>query len=157
MRDKAKEKLVIQYTLEYKEALYRLAYSYMKNENDALDVVQESIYKALASLDQLKEPAYIKTWMYRIVVNTALDYLRKNKKYIYEETYPVDEGKYDAYEDMDLKRALNNLEEPYQSIVKLRYFEDLQIKEIAKVLDENENTIKTRLYKALKKLKVQIQ
>lgn len=157
MRDKAKEKLVVQYTLEYKEALYRLAYSYTKNESDALDVVQESIYKALASLEQLREPSYIKTWMYRIVVNTALDYIRKNKKYIYDENLMIDEGKSDRYEDMDLKEALEALEEPYQSIVKLRYFEDLKINEIASVLGENENTIKTRLYKALKKLKVQIQ
>ena len=156
MKDKEKEKLVTQNILDHKEALYRLAYRYTKQEQDALDVVQESIYKALASLDQLKEPQYVKTWIYRIVVNTALDYLRKNKKYIYDENVVLEEGYYDQYEDIDLKAALDRLEEPYHTIVVLRYFEDLQINEIAKVLSQNENTIKTRLYAALKKLKVQI-
>lgn len=156
MKGKLKENKVIEYTLEYKESMYRLAYSYTRNEQDALDVVQESICKALTSLDSLKEIDYVKTWMYRIIVNTALDYLRKNKKYIYQET--LDEGcLYDTYENIDLKEALDKLEEPYQTIVKLRYFEDLQINEIAQVLEQNENTIKTRLYAALKKLRVKIK
>lgn len=156
MRDKEKEQLVTQSIIDYKEALYRLAYRYTKQEQDALDVVQESIYKALASLDQLKEPEYVKTWIYRIVVNTALDYLRKNKKYVYDENIVLEEGYYDQYEDIDLKSALDQLEEPYHTIIVLRYFEDLQINEIAKVLSQNENTIKTRLYAALKKLRIQI-
>ncbi|MEG0014939.1 MAG: sigma-70 family RNA polymerase sigma factor [Cellulosilyticaceae bacterium] len=156
MKGKLKENKVIEYTLEYKESMYRLAYSYTRNEQDALDIVQESICKALTSLDSLKEINYVKTWMYRIIVNTALDYLRKNKKYIYQET--LDEGcLYDTYENIDLKEALDKLEEPYQTIVKLRYFEDLQINEIAQVLQQNENTIKTRLYTALKKLRIKIK
>lgn len=157
MLDKVKEKVIVQYVQENKEAMYRLAYSYVKNESDALDVVQESIYKALASLEHLREPNYIKTWMYRIVVNTSVDYLRKNRKYVYDDNLMLDEGQYDAYEDTDLREALDQLEEPYKSIVKLRYFEDLKINEIAQVLEQNENTIKTRLYKALKKLRIQIE
>lgn len=156
MKDKLKEKKVIEYTLEYKESMYRLAYSYTKNEQDALDVVQESICKALTSLDCLREIGYLKTWMYRIIVNTSLDYLRKNKKYVYQES--LEEGySYDAYQNIDLEEALEKLEEPYQTIVKLRYFEDLKINEIAEVLEQNENTIKTRLYTALKKLRVKIK
>lgn len=156
MKNKLKENKVIQYTLEYKESMYRLAYSYTKNEQDALDVVQESICKALTSLDSLKEVDYVKSWMYRIIVNTALDYLRKNKKYVYQEVLE-EGGLYDTYENIDLKQALDKLEEPYLTIVKLRYFEDLKINEIAQILEQNENTIKTRLYTALKKLRVKIK
>ena len=63
--------------LENYDKYYRLAYSYMKSEQDALDVVQESAYKAIRDCGQVKEQRYIGTWLYRIVVNTALDALRR--------------------------------------------------------------------------------
>ena len=63
--------------LENYDQYYRLAYSYMKSEQDALDVVQESAYKAIRDCGQVKEQRYIGTWLYRIVVNTALDALRR--------------------------------------------------------------------------------
>ena len=63
---------------------------------------------------------------------------------------------YDKYEDIDLQRALDQLPEKYRTIIVLRYFEDMKIGDIAQILDENENTIKTRLYNALAKLKISI-
>lgn len=61
--------------IKYKENYYRLKYSYVRNPEDALDIVQESAYKAISSAESLKNPDYIKTWLYRIVVNTSLDFL----------------------------------------------------------------------------------
>ena len=63
---------------------------------------------------------------------------------------------YDKYEDIDLQRALDQLPEKYRTIIVLRYFEDMKIGDIAQILGENENTIKTRLYNALAKLKISI-
>lgn len=74
------EKQLENYIIENKELFYRLAYSYVKNIDDALDVVQESIYKAFSSIDSLKNFDYIKTWFYRIIVNVSLDLLRKRKR-----------------------------------------------------------------------------
>jgi RNA polymerase sigma-70 factor (ECF subfamily) len=154
------KKQIADYVIANKEVYYRLAYSYVRNTNDALDIVQESIFKALSSIASLKEPNYIKTWFYRIVVNTSLDFLRKQKKLVIveEETLcSLDFGDIDDYQDIDLQTALDALPDNYRSIVILKYFEDLKLEEIAEILNENVNTVKTRLYKSLKVLRMKIE
>lgn len=151
------KKEIADYAIAHKELHYRLAYSYVRNADDALDIVQEAIYKAFSASNSLEEPRYIKTWFYRIVVNTSLDFLRKRKRLVIiddELLTNLDVGKSDNYEDFDLKLAMENLPEPFKTIITLRYFEDLKIEEIAEVLEENTNTIKTRLYKGLKMLRI---
>ena len=150
---------VEKYIIDNKDSFYRIAYSYTKNEEDALDVVQESMYNALYSVENIKEVNYIKTWFYKILVRTSIDFIRKNRKYnnmtdidLIDET-----GEYDKYTDLDLRRALEELPIEYKSIIILRFFEDLKIEEVAIILDENVNTVKTRLYTALKKLKLKIE
>ena len=61
------------------EKYYRLAYSYVKNEADAMDIVQEGAYKAILNSSQVKEKSYIGTWIYRIIINEALNYIKKFK------------------------------------------------------------------------------
>jgi RNA polymerase sigma-70 factor (ECF subfamily) len=151
--------LIADYVIKFKENHYRLAYSYVKNAEDALDVVQESIYKALSAKNSLKDTAYLKTWFYRIIVNTALDFLRRRKKLdVAEEDILInlDGGTLDHYQDIDLKRALDALPTDCRSIIIFRYFEDLRIEEIAEILGENVNTIKTRLYRTLKRLRLEM-
>ena len=150
---------VEKYIIDNKDSFYRIAYSYTKNEEDALDVVQEAMYKALYSVENIKEVNYIKTWFYKILVRTSIDFIRKNRKYnnmtdidLIDET-----GEDDKYTDLDLRRALEELPIEYKSIIILRFFEDLKIEEVAIILDENVNTVKTRLYTALKKLKLKIE
>ncbi|EPZ58642.1 RNA polymerase sigma factor sigV [[Clostridium] sordellii ATCC 9714] len=62
----------------------------------------------------------------------------------------------DIYSDIDLEQALDRLPEEYKSIIMLRYFEDMKIEEIANVLQQNINTVKTKLYKGLRRLKIKI-
>ncbi|MGI6588410.1 MAG: RNA polymerase sigma factor [Peptococcia bacterium] len=148
------------FVIQDQEKYYRLAYSYVKNADDALDIVQESIYKAVSSIESLKNHSYIKTWFYRIVVNTSLDFLRQRKKVVVVEEEVLssfDESKVDTYADLDLQRAIEKLPLSYRSIIVLRFFEDLKIEEVAEVLDINVNTVKTRLYKALEKLRLEIK
>jgi len=68
LKNKYLEEQIAEYAVKHKENFYRLAYSYVKNADDALDIVQESVYKAISSMDSLKNPDYLKTWFYRIVV-----------------------------------------------------------------------------------------
>lgn len=148
------------FVIQDQEKYYRLAYSYVKNADDALDIVQESIYKAVSSIESLKNHSYIKTWFYRIVVNTSLDFLRQRKKVVVVEEEVLssfDESKVDTYADLDSQRAIEKLPLSYRSIIVLRFFEDLKIEEVAEVLDINVNTVKTRLYKALEKLRLEIK
>lgn len=153
------ENQIADYVIKNKERHYRLAYSYVKNADDALDIIQESIYKAISTRDTLKSPTYIKTWFYRIIVNTSIDLLRKQKKVVAvddESLAGFDKGTVDSYKDIDLQKALEDLPVQYRSVIVLRFFEDLKIEEIAVILDENVNTVKTRLYKSLKLLRVKM-
>lgn len=153
------EKQFSDYVIRYKENHYRLAYSYVHNVDDALDIVQESIYKAISSIDSLNNPGYMKTWFYRILVNTSLDLIRKQKKLVAVDEEALSDyspGVVDNYQDIDLQRALSSLPDNYRNVVVLRYFEDLKIQEIAEILNENVNTVKTHLYKALEMLRVKI-
>jgi len=153
-----KRKKVEKYIIENREYYYRLAYSYVKNEADTLDVIQESIIKALISIESLKEIEKVKSWFYKIVIRTSIDYIRKNKKYndMIDISEIINNGKSDQYKDLDLYKALDELDETYKTIIILRYFEDMKINDIADILDENPNTVKTRLYAGLKKLKIDI-
>ena len=66
-------------------------------------------------------------------------------------------GQEDSYENVDLKRALNNLSKEDKAVVELKYFEEMKLSEIAEVLGENLSTIKSRLYRSLKKLKLELE
>ncbi|MFD0693462.1 RNA polymerase sigma factor [Paenibacillus sp. GCM10027628] len=153
------ENLLITCITEHKENAYRLAYSYVKNAEDALDIIQESIQKAFESLGKLKNPASVKSWFYRIVVNTSLDFLRKQKRIQVVDEQVLEfygQASDDVYQDIDLERAMDELPSIYRSVIVLRYFEDLKIEEIAEVLNENLNTVKTRLYQGLRLLRVKM-
>ncbi|WP_203363320.1 sigma-70 family RNA polymerase sigma factor [Bacillus sp. REN10] len=160
MTKKRKYQLVEDYMIANREAHYRVAYSYVKSKENALDIIQESIYKALHSIDKLADIEAIKPWFYRILINTALDFIRKHKKISYVEneildlTAPANE---DHYTDIDLQQALDDLPALYKTVIILKYFEGFKLEEIAKILDENVNTIKTRLYTGLKKLRIQME
>ena len=137
------------------ERFYRLAYSYVHNEADALDVIQESACKAITQCKNLKDTEKLLPWLCRIVVNTSLDLLRSQVKEQPTEELP-ETATVDKYEEFDLKEALNRLEPKNCTIIILRYFEDMKIEDIALVVDENVNTVKARLYRSLKKLRVQL-
>ncbi len=148
------------FILHNQDNYYRLAFSYVRNREDALDIVQDSIVRAFSSRRALKETSYVKSWFYRIVINTSLDFIRKNKKYAYLEEAEWEHLDYhteDSYEDLDLHNALERLSPESRIIIILRYFEDLKLQEIAQILGKNENTVKTKLYAALKKLKMELK
>lgn len=157
-----KSKLEKEFTtliLENKESFYRIAYSYVRNQQDALDIVQESIHKALIHINTLENQVSLKSWFYKIIVNNSLDFLRKHKRLTIVDDNVMEglaNGREDKYQNLDLQEAIDQLPDKYKTIIILRYFEDMKIEEIAKVIDENVNTIKTRLYRALKILRVEL-
>lgn len=154
------EKEIEAYLIKNQVMHYRLAYSYVRNEDDALDIIQEASCKAILHMNSLKNMQQIKPWFCRIIINTALDFLRKRKRLVVmdEETLDAfDEGTEDRYENIDLHQALNEMPDHYRSILILRFFEDLKLEEIAGILDENVNTIKSRLYRSLKMLRLEIE
>ena len=114
---------IVDYIVSNQEKFYRLAYSYVHNQEDAMDIVQNAVCKALDHYEAIRNENAVKTWFYRILVNESLLLLRKQKMEIpteegmgqeipyYEEGY---NHEYDVYEQ------LNRLEEDVQTIIKLR-------------------------------------
>ncbi len=140
-----------------KEKLYRFAYCYVKNEQEALEIVSEATYKAYLSLKKMKNPEYFETWISRIVINCALDHMRKKKRYTYMEDgggeLPAKEAPISLEEKWDLYEALDQLPPEERAFIILKYFEDRRFKDMAEVLSLPENTVKTKLYRILDKLK----
>lgn len=149
--DKVREQLEA-LILDCYESMYRTAFVYMKNEQDAMDVVQESVVKAIKKAGQIKELSFMKTWLFRIVINTALDELEKRKKVL--PLFSENEAfKEDRYQDPDIARSLKRLDETEKTVILLRYFEEWKLEEIAGFLDKNLSTVKSILYRSLKKLR----
>lgn len=145
----------VSYILENQEKFYRLAYSYVRDRDSALDVVQNAICKGLEKCYGLKNPDALKTWFYRIVVNESLQYLRNSRREavsidgeLPEEIYcePAYEREREVYEEVQ------RLEEPMKTVVVLHFFEGLTLKQVSEITNTNLNTVKSRLYSALGKL-----
>lgn len=149
------QQLVEQELLASYDSLYRLAFTYVKNESDAMDIVQESAYKAIRNAASVKNKAFIKTWLWRIAINTSIEFLRdKQREYSCE--IPQEYGREDVYLDFDTMEALNVLNDKERAAVVLRYFEELKLQEIADALEENLSTTKSLLYRSLKKMKIKL-
>lgn len=140
-----------------KENLYRTAFSYVKNEEGALDVVQETVYKAYISIDKIKNPKFFKTWITRILINNSLDYIKKNKNVVYLENNDliktIGAKEHNKDEKIYIWEAIESLDPKYREIISLKYFDDLTINEIAAVLNYPVGTVKTYLNKGLNGLR----
>ena len=149
------EELLIQNYQKY----YRLAYTYVRSEQDALDAVQESAYKAIKGSRNIKQEEYLDTWITRIVINTAMDLLRKRSATVLTDPQAEEwfEPQEDTYHDLDLQEALGYLDANERTTVILRFFEDRKLEEIAQITEVGVNTVKSRLYRALKKLKITLE
>ena len=84
------------------ERFYRIAYTYVKSREDALDVIHDAIVKALQSYHTLRRPEYAKTWFYRILINECNSFLRKNRCLLSWEdglAQQASENLFDIYKD----------------------------------------------------------
>lgn len=157
---KGNENAFIQLIKVYEPDIYRMAFVYMKNEHDALDVVQETFAKAFEKIDTLKEPAYFKTWLTKIAINTSISRLDRLEKMI-----PFDkkvlERIHSHHVDTSLKLTLNQLMQVLtneeKSIVILRFYQGYTFQELADALRIPLGTAKSDCYRALKKLRIQVE
>ena len=125
------------------------------NEADAMDIVQEGAYRAMLKADTLREERFAGTWVYRIMINEAKEYLRKNRRDVGELKENL-EAPAQHYRDMDLEEAVGKLSEMERTLIILRFYEDKQLSEIAEILEENLSTVKSRLYRTLGKLRAEL-
>ncbi|MER2047439.1 MAG: sigma-70 family RNA polymerase sigma factor [Solibacillus sp.] len=152
------ENAFITFIRTQQNSLYLLAYSYTKNEQDALDVVQDSIQKGWLALEKLTNRDQMKSWFYTILVRTAIDLLRKQKRVeLIGDDSLLLLSEEDSYLNLDLQQALHRLPLKLREVVVLRYFEDLKIEDVAHILTIPLSTAKSRLYRALKLLKIELE
>ncbi|MGG0655435.1 sigma-70 family RNA polymerase sigma factor [Rummeliibacillus pycnus] len=139
---------------ENEDSLYRIAFAYLRNEHDAIDAIQELTYRTFKKIYTVEEPAYLNTWLVRILINICLDMKKKQEKLIYntqlEMTSASDEN---HFEIIDFIEKLPN---DQQELIYLKYFQDLKNQEIAQIKQIPEGTVKSRLHSTLKKLRTLI-
>lgn len=154
-----KKQLFEDYLEQNLDCAYRFAYTYVKNKEDAEDVVSESAIKAMKAINSLKEPQYLKTWFYRIIINTASTHLKKRSRVSFVDDYTIDymQNAVDDFSHLTVNSLIQSLDEKHRVVIVLRFLEDMKISEIAQILGVNQNTIKTRLYTALKLLKMELE
>ncbi|WP_096273796.1 sigma-70 family RNA polymerase sigma factor [Paucisalibacillus globulus] len=136
--------------------LYRIAYTYVKNEQTALDIVQETIIKAYKAFHKLKDISVFSTWITRILINTSLDYIKRSIDVI-----PLDVEWYrtgnneenNAIMSMDLASAFENLRPNQKTILLLRFYYGYSIPEIAEIIGKPEGTVKSQLHRTLQVLR----
>lgn len=142
---------------EYYPSLYKLAMSMVHNVEDTQDLVQESFVTAYRKLATLKENCFFKAWISKILVNHAYKLLKFRA--LCAPYSKIDLDQLLVWKDnlehveIELLHTIKRLNQKDQLVLKLRFFADLSIKEIAEHLKCSENTAKSRLYRAVEKLK----
>ncbi|MGN7479692.1 sigma-70 family RNA polymerase sigma factor [Solibacillus silvestris] len=141
-----------------REKLYRTAYAYVRNEQDALDIYQEAVYTAFISIKKLKKPESFAGWITKILVFKAIDFIRKESRH-----FPTDDEEIltliepenvdDIMHTMDLSAAFKYLSPKVKTIILLKYYHDLSMREIAIIMNLPEGTVKSHLNRAKKELK----
>jgi RNA polymerase sigma-70 factor (ECF subfamily) len=147
------------------DVLYRIAFTYVKNEDLASDVVQDSILRSYKHIENLKEKEKFNSWITTILVNRCREVLRQNKKVSFFELKEeiLDHNKVtNVYYDndyikvenkIDVLNMLQNIDEKYREVITLKYLGDYTLEEISNILDIPQGTVKSRLNFGIKKLR----
>lgn len=141
----------------YKVDLYKTALAYLKSRDEAIEAMQEVTYRAYKNIHQLRDSSYVKTWLIRIMINYCNDQLKKKKREVLGEEFLQVQGISEDHSGLEIKDAMEDLDDRSREILTLKYFHDLKIKEIAASMQCPEGTVKTWLNKALKALKGRLE
>ena len=135
--------------------LYRTALMYTGNRTLALDVLDETVYKALCSLKKLKHSEYFGTWITRILINECNDELRRRRRFSPLEELP--ETSAEDFDSLPLREAVQKLPQELKNVVILRYFSGFTLAETAEMLTIPQGTAATRQRRALKLLRLELE
>ena len=145
----------------YKPRLLAKAYTYVKNRQDAEDIVQETFIKAFSALVQLKELKYFGTWLYKILIRESFYMMKQQERMklleieIMEQFLLLSQEKSEDYSA--LHSTIASLKKDYQMAIVLHYFYDFKVVEIAEMLEKPTNTIKMHLHRGRKALRVKLE
>ena len=140
---------------KHKSVLYGVAFKFFRNEDDSLEALQETAFRAYKNRKSIKDLESIRAWLIKITTNYCINEIKKRRRMI-----SVDEVREDEQiniglsqeEKMYIRESIMNLKEPYKEVIMLRFFEDMKIKDIGIKLDKPQNTVRTWLYRGIKML-----
>ena len=146
--------------LRYRDRVYSVAYRITGNDGDAMDVVQESFGQVFRKLDSFRAGSLFSTWLFRIAVNSSIDFKRREKSRTRQQDLLEDAG---VVEDPSLgpvdnasvhemgsqmQQAIGHLSPKLRSVLALRYLEDMSYEQLAATLQLSLGTVKSRLARA---------
>lgn len=139
----------------YKNTVYYTALTYFKDEEKALEAVQEVTFRAYRNCHKIKKVYAVKAWLVRITINYCLNEIKKNKRFKQDDDYIKNVPKTDGDHTTSflLSDAIQSLKPKYQTVIMLKYQQDMKNREIAESLSLPEGTVKTYINRALKELK----
>lgn len=147
---KGQEDAYLHIVEQYGNRLLRTCYLILKDKEEAEDIVQETFIKVFQKIHTFKGNSGLYTWIYSIALNLSRDKLRKiHENMVFDdELIGVSDVEYEIEKSFDrvlLRKNLFEMNVIYREVLVLFYYEDLSIKEISKILDEKEGTIKSKL------------
>lgn len=146
-----KEKILEKNINKYKNMVYRLAFTYLKNSHDADDITQEVFLKYVTLDKTFQSDEHLKSWLITVTINHCKNLLKSSW---FKKTQPLDENiQFEQQKNSNLYHAVMTLSKDYRTVIYLFYYEDYSTKEIASMLGKNESTIRSHLARARKKLK----
>ncbi|MCI8386099.1 MAG: sigma-70 family RNA polymerase sigma factor [Acutalibacter sp.] len=137
----------------HKLSLSRAALAILRNEEDTADAVAETVMDAFSNLPALRQPKYFKTWLTRILIRNCYDILRQRRRYVPLDQAPEPVGGEPDDQALDMQESLAVLAENDRLVLTLYYMDGLKIREIAKLLEVKEGTVKTRLKRSRERLR----
>lgn len=142
--------------LDAETTLYRVSMSMLKNEKDCEDAVQDAILIAYERLSTLKKEEYFTTWLVRILINVCNKQIRIRKREFQSENVSI-VSNIDNYSNVEIKEIFEKLPVKIRTVLVLYYMEQFSVKEIKDVLHIPEGTVKSRLSKGRKLLKIELE
>ena len=135
--------------------LFRVAFAILRNRTDCEDAAQNAVLKAYRNLGTLKQRSYFKTWLISILKNECFDMLKRRRP-----TLDVTEQELSyemAVPDLDLNRAFDRLSPEERLTITLYYYEGYDTREIAKLTEVSEGTVRSRLSRGRASLRAMLQ
>ena len=149
------KELFCQYIREYETAMYITAKGIVKNDTDVADVLQEAILKAYTHFDSLQDIEKFKPWMLRIVHNTAIDFIKKQREILAPEEIErniANETPIDKETKLTVLEAIKKLKYPYQTVIILYYYDGYSTEQIASITSTSDVNIRKQLSRGRKML-----
>lgn len=137
------------------KAMYKVARAILKNDEDVADAMQETALICWEKIDTLKKDKYFRTWLIRILINNCNALYRQRTKTVADERIPEVLFQESGYANVEWEIFLKCLDEKYRTIIILYYVEGFKTREIAEILQINENTVRGRMATARKRLEME--